>query len=139
MEDKKGMLRTLQELRVERDKAKQDYEELSITIRRLEARLGISENAVSAQVPNSMQYKGLPQSIAAEMILQEAGHYLHVSKIVERMVLNGFDFDGDLAKLKSSVNTVLYKSPKFMKHKTIRGTYGLAEWGPEEAEAPISN
>ena len=143
MNERNKLFVTLQELRKQRDKAKQDYEELTITIRRIEGFLGgstdESDDFVLVQHCTSSKCKGLSQAKAAELVLKEAGEFLHVSKVVDAMLLNGFDFDGDLEKLKASVNTVLYKSPKFMKHKIVRGTYGLAEWGPEKAEAPTSN
>lgn len=144
MEDKMKPFDMLQALRKQRDKAKRDYEELSTAIRRIEEFLGgstedESDDTILVEVTTSINCKGLSQANAAELALKHAGRYLAVGNIVADMLLGGFEYDGDLKKLKASVNTVLYKSPKFMKHKTIRGTYGLAEWGPEKAEALTSN
>jgi len=143
MSDNMEVLKTLQLLRQQRDKAKRDYDELCVAVRAVERVLADSaphaSEDVDRQDSNLLDCKGLTQARAAETVLKDAGRYLHKREIVSRMLRRGFEYDGTTQELEASVNTTLYKRPQFTKHKRQKATYGLTEWGPGKAEAPTGD
>lgn len=97
-----------------------------------------TDTPVGAQVAATGKFAGMTMIAAAETVVREAGHALHVQQIMDAMLDEGFIYRGERKKLRTSLvgsmDRKVRREDTFT--KPAPATYGLIEWNPNNLFGP---